>query len=132
MDGGTLTRRNKSSASNHDDWAHQSQQVSRAQSAAGTAPPPTAPRPTPQPGSSSGQFESFEGDVEDNDSIFTDVGVLSPTGHADAQTLACMLQEQLDAINNEIRSVHLHTVKPKTQSFATIQRFIYLHFFFSG
>lgn len=32
-------------------------------------------------------------------------GLLSPSGQTDAQTLALMIQEQLDAINNEIRLI---------------------------
>jgi len=51
-----------------------------------------------------GEGDNEEGE-EDDDTMFSTIDMLSPTGHTDAQTLALMLQDQLDAINNEIRSV---------------------------
>lgn len=52
-----------------------------------------------------GPFEgSLDGSDEDErDPLFSSADLLSPSGQADVQTLAIMLQEQLEAINKEIK-----------------------------
>ncbi|MGH0158089.1 UNVERIFIED_CONTAM: hypothetical protein FKN15_034792 [Acipenser sinensis] len=44
-------------------------------------------------------------DEEDRDAMLSSADLLSPTGQTDVQTLAIMLQEQLEAINKEIKLI---------------------------
>ncbi|KAG8522532.1 LOW QUALITY PROTEIN: Liprin-alpha-1, partial [Galemys pyrenaicus] len=69
--------------------------------------------------------QAFESDRElsdggeDQDALFGSAGLLSPGGQADAQTLAVMLQEQLDAINKEISRVTRGAARRRTLPWRT-------------
>ncbi|XP_045138319.1 LOW QUALITY PROTEIN: liprin-alpha-1-like [Portunus trituberculatus] len=57
-----------------------------------------------------GQFTSeggelSDGEAEDAESIFSHIDMLSPSHHQDTQTLVIMLQDQVEAIDNEISNL---------------------------
>lgn len=56
------------------------------------------------PGFEGGVEGGCSDDEEDRETVFGSE-LLSPSGQTDVQTLAIMLQEQLEAINKEIKSV---------------------------
>ena len=64
-------------------------------------------------------FESDEGVYDgegDGVTLFSSASLLSPSGQADAETLAVLIQEQLDKINEEIRWVCLSPTPQKLGS----------------
>uniref|UniRef100_A0A8C2A5T1 PTPRF interacting protein alpha 1 n=1 Tax=Cyprinus carpio TaxID=7962 RepID=A0A8C2A5T1_CYPCA len=56
-------------------------------------------------------------DVEDDrETVFSSMDLLSPAGQADAQTLALMLQEQLDCAQDDKATIRCETSPPSTPS----------------